>query len=290
MHIELLIDARATLGEGPLWCVDAQRLWWVDSLGRTVHACDATGGDRRQWSVPAEIGSLALRAGGGAVVSLRDGFHALDFTTGAVAPLAPVPMAGPGVRLNDGKVDRQGRFFAGQLDEGDQPIGTLVRLDADHSVHVLEGGITCSNGPCFSPDGRTFYFTDTFTRVIRAWDHDAATGMLSNPRPFADFDALHVRGWPDGATVDTEGCVWSTAVYAGRLIRFTPDGRIDREIGLPVAAITSLAFGGVDLDIVYVTSMARPVRGRAQREREAGGLFAVHGLGIRGIAENRFAG
>ncbi|MCU0868585.1 MAG: SMP-30/gluconolactonase/LRE family protein [Burkholderiales bacterium] len=290
MRIELLIDAQAQLGESPLWCVDTQRLWWVDALAQVVHACDARGEAARRWPVPSPPGAVALRAGGGAVLALRDGFHAFDPATGTTTPLASVPAAGPNVRMNDGKVDRQGRFFAGQLDADDQPIGRLFRLDADHRVHTLADGITCSNGPCFSPDGRTFYFTDTFMRAIHAFDLDLATGALSNRRVFADFAALRLRGWPDGATVDADGGVWSVAVHAGRLLRFTPDGALDRQLGLPVAGATSVAFGGAELDVAYVTSMRRPGSGRMPREREAGGVFAIHGLGVRGLPENRWAG
>jgi L-arabinonolactonase len=155
-------------------------------------------------------------------------------------------------------------------------------------VRQLDEGIICSNGPCWSPGNRVLYFADTTRKVIYAYDYDLATGAAANRRVFASFATL--RGYPDGATVDEEGFVWSVEVYSGRLIRFAPDGTIDRMVGLPVASATSISFGGPELDIAFVTSMARPIAGVHPKEREAGGLFAVHGLGVRGLPEPRFAG
>ena len=289
LKIEVLGDQRDSLGEGPLWDVETQRLYWIDSYGPAVYSSDAAGGDRKSWRMPAEIGSMALREKGGAIVSLRDGFYTLDFDTGAVKLIARTHPGELKPRMNDGKVDRQGRFLAGSMDfEESDPVGRLYRLDPDLSVHQIDDNIICSNGPCFSPDGKTFYFADTGKKVIYAYGYDIDTGNLTSRRVFASFETL--RGLPDGATVDAEGYVWSAEVYSGRLIRFDPEGVIDRIVGLPVQSTTSLIFGGRDLDIAYVTSMARPYKGNYHKEREAGALFAVHGLGVRGIAEPRFKG
>ena len=289
-RIELLVDARNELGEGPLWDVTEQRLYWIDSHGRTINRVDAEGGERKIWQVPEHIGSMCLRAGGGAVVALRNGFHFFDFETGLATPIADPEKENRRTRMNDGKVDRQGRFLAGYMDyEECQPLAGLYRLDPDLSVIPLEENIIVANGPCWSPDGGTFYFADSFRRSIWSYQYDQATGALLSRRLFANFEG-NLRGYPDGATVDEEGFVWSVEVYGGRLVRFAPDGTIDRLIGMPVDSITSVSFGGADLDILYVTSMARPYRGRRRCEREAGGLFAVHGLGVRGLAEPRFRG
>lgn len=291
LRIELLIDARATLGEGPLWDVAEQRLYWIDSLGNKVHRCDAAGGERRSWDVPENIGSMALRETGGAICALRDGFYSLDFETGAATKIADPDPGKPRIRMNDGKVDRQGRFVAGYMDyEERDPLCKLFRLDTDLSTHELDKDIICSNGPCWSRDGTVFYFADSFRRTIYAYDYDIATGGVSNKRPFADFEALGLPGFPDGATVDAEDHVWCAEVFRGRLVRFAPDGKLDRVVGLPVESTTSLSFGGAELDIAYVTSMARPISGVMPREREAGGVFAIHGLGVRGLPEPRFAG
>ncbi|HUC18656.1 MAG TPA: SMP-30/gluconolactonase/LRE family protein [Acetobacteraceae bacterium] len=289
-RIELLVDARNELGEGPLWDVNEQRLYWIDSHGCAIHRTDPHGQEHKSWRVPEHIGSMCLRAGGGAVVSLRNGFHFFDFDTGIAKPIADPESNIRRTRMNDGKVDRQGRFLVGYMDyEEREPLGGLYRLDPDLRVTKLEENIVVSNGPCWSPDGGIFYFADTFRRAIWSYQYDAATGDLLSRRIFANFEG-HLRGYPDGATVDEEGFVWSVEVYGGRLVRFAPDGTIDRMIGMPVDSITSVSFGGVDLDILYVTSMARPYQGRRRQEREAGGLFAVHGLGVRGLPEPRFRG
>ncbi|MBV8652618.1 MAG: SMP-30/gluconolactonase/LRE family protein, partial [Alphaproteobacteria bacterium] len=231
LRIELLIDAKAALGEGPLWDVEEQRLYWIDSLGPAVHACDPRGGSRRTWTLPEPIGSLALRKEGGAVLALKSGFHFLDFETGEVTRIAEPDPGEPRIRMNDGKVDRHGRFVAGYMDtEERDPLCGLFSLAPDLGVVQLDDSIICSNGPCWSPDDRVFYFADTTRKVIYAYDYDIATGMAANRRVFASFESL--RGYPDGATVDAEGFVWSAEVYSGRLIRFAPDGSIDRIVGL----------------------------------------------------------
>jgi sugar lactone lactonase YvrE len=291
LRIEVLIDAHAELGEGPVWDVAEHRLFWIDSLAAKVHSCDANGGAQRSWDVPEHVGSLALRNSGGAIVSLRDGFYSLDFASGACRKLVDPDPGKPRIRMNDGKVDRQGRFVAGYMDyEERDPICALFRLDPGGSVAKLDDGIVCSNGPCWSPDGRTFYFTDTYTREIRAYDYDTESGAASDPRIFCSFPAAGLKGLPDGATVDADGFVWSASVYEGKLVRLAPDGKLDRVVGLPVESTTSLGFGGPDLDVAYVTSMARAVKGMKPKEREAGALFAVYGIGVRGLPEPRFAG
>ncbi len=289
LRVEVLVEAADQLGEGPLWDVAEQRLYWIDSLGAAVHRCDPKGGDVRTWPLPEHIGSMALREQGGAVLALRNGFHFLELDSGAVTKVADPAPDSPRIRMNDGKVDRQGRFVAGYMDyeESDSLCG-LYRLDADLSVHKLDDGIIVSNGPCWSRDDRTFYFADTWKNTIFAYDYDLSTGAASNKRPWVSFDGL--QGFPDGATVDEEGFVWSVAVYGGQLLRFAPDGTLDRAVGLPARSVTSISFGGPELDVAYVTSMARPIKGVKPPEREAGHLFAVHGLGVRGLPEPRFRG
>ena len=289
LRIEVVCDIPNALGEGPLWDVQEQRLYWIDSYGPSIFSCDADGCNRKSWDVPKQIGSMALREKGGAVLSLRDGFYGFDFGTGTCSLIYETHPGEIRPRMNDGKVDRQGRFLAGSMDFQEQDgVGSLYRLDPDLSVEKLDQGIICSNGPCFSLDGKTFYFADTGHNVIYAYDYDIETGRPLSRRVFASFDNL--RGLPDGATVDAEGYVWSCEVYSGRLIRFDPSGVVDRIVGLPVQSTTSLIFGGPDLDIVYVTSMGRPHNGAYHREKEAGFLFAVHGLGVKGVAEPRFKG
>ncbi len=290
MRIEVLVDVKTTLGEGPLWDVDEQRLYWIDSFDGRVFRCTADGREIRCWDVPQKIGSMCLRRGGGAVLSLQRGFHFLDFETGEVTPIHDPEPDKPNNRVNDGKVDKQGRFLAGSMDTLEQgPNGALYRLDPDLKVTKLEDGIVVSNGPCWSPDGRIFYFADSWSGQISAYDYDPGTGGISNKRCFARME--HEGAGFDGATVDAEGGVWSTLVYVGKLVRYNPDGSLDRVIDMPVKKVTSVMFGGPDLDILYVTSMAKPPLPRFPADPALrGALFALHDLGVRGVPETRFAG
>jgi L-arabinonolactonase len=155
-------------------------------------------------------------------------------------------------------------------------------------VTKLEGGIIVSNGPCWSPDGQTFYFTDSWSGQISAYDYDLETGGIANKRTFCRME--HEGGAFDGATVDEEGCVWSALVYVGKLARYAPNGRVERVVDMPVKKVTSVMFGGPDLDVLYVTSMAKPPLPRFPGDPALrGSLFAIHGLGVRGVPEARFA-
>lgn len=290
MKIEIVVDVKTTLGEGPLWDVEQQRLYWIDATGMRVFRATAQGGEIRAWDVPARVGSIAIRKDGrGAICSLAKGFHALDFDSGDCTLIAEIEPERPATWINDGKVDRQGRFFAGTMDsQEDGPFGSLYRLDPDFSVHKVDSGIVVSNGPCWSPDGRTFYFADSWAGEIWAYDYDQSTGAVSNRRTFARLDTS-TGGAADGSTVDAEGCLWNAQVYDGKLIRYTPDGKVERVIEMPVKKVTSVMFGGPDLDILFVTSMAKPPLPRFPDDPvQRGSLFAITGLGIKGVAEPRF--
>ncbi|NKF23224.1 SMP-30/gluconolactonase/LRE family protein [Solimonas marina] len=291
MNIEIVTDLKTTLGEGPVWDVEQQRLYWIDSLDGRIFRGTQDGHEIRAWDVGSKIGSMALcRNGEQAVVALQSGLHLLDFKSGDLQLIVHPESDKPANRLNDGKVDRQGRFVVGSMDTmEDDASGRLYRLDPDLKLHVLDDNIVCSNGPCWSPDGRTFYFCDTWSGEIWAYDYDTETGAVSNRRTFAKVDTSS-GGAADGATVDAEGCLWQALVYGGKLIRYAPDGRVDRVIDMPVKKVTSVAFGGPDMDVLFVTSMAKPPLPRFPGDGQLrGALFAIKGLGIRGIAEQRFA-
>ncbi len=291
MRIAVLVDVKTTLGEGPLWDVDEQRLYWIDSFDGRVFRCTPEGGEVRSWDVPMKIGSMALRKGGGAVVSLARGFHFLDFKTGDVELIVDPEPDKEANRLNDGKVDKRGRFIAGSMDTmEDGPNGALYRLDPDLSLHQLDDKIVVSNGPCWSPDGDTFYFADTWSGEIWAYDYDQETGGVSNRRTFTKVDTSG-GGAADGSTVDAEGCLWNAQVYDGKLVRYAPDGSVDRVIEMPVKKVTSVMFGGPNLDVLFVTSMAKPPLPRFPGDGVLrGSLFAIYDLGIQGVPEPRFAG
>jgi L-arabinonolactonase len=164
------------------------------------------------------------------------------------------------------------------------------RLDPDLTVHKLDDRIVVSNGPCWSPDGRIFYFADTWSGEIWAYDYDLDTGAVANRRTFTKLDTSR-GGAADGSTVDAEGCVWNAQVYDGRIVRYTPDGKIDRVIEMPVKKVTSVMFGGPNLDILYATSMAKPPLARFPGDGVLrGSLFAIRELGVKGVPESRFAG
>lgn len=291
MRIEIVADLKTTLGEGPLWDVEQQRLYWLDSFDGRILRCTADGRELRAWDVGQKIGSMALRREGDrALVALQGGIYDLDLASGELTLIhAPEPDL-PHNRLNDGKVDRQGRFVFGSMDTLEESAsGRLYRLDPDLSLHVLDEGIICSNGPCWSPDGSTLYFTDTWTGEQWTYAYDTATGTVGERRTRNRIDTAG-GGAADGATVDAEGCLWQALVYAGQLVRYTPDGQVDRIIEMPVKKVTSVMFGGPELDVLYVTSMARPPLPRFPGDGQLrGALFAIHDLGVRGIAERRFA-
>ena len=297
IDVSICVDCTNTLGEGPVWDGAEQRLYWVDSMAPQIWRCAADGSDVRTWELPAMIGSLALRQNGGAVVALETGLHFFDFATGALEPLHHPEAGKDNVRLNDGKVDSRGRFIVGSLDmtaileptTHEARRGTLYRLDTDLTLHTLDHRIANSNGPCWSPDNRVFYFTDSVDDTISCYDWDEASGTPANRRDFAKLEPASI---PDGATVDAEGYLRSTlnGAFSGRgeLRRFAPDGTLDRVVPLPSTKPTSLTFGGPDCDIVFVTTMSIP--GQFPETPYDGRLLAVRGLGVKGLPGHRFGG
>lgn len=276
------------LGESPVWDEQRQRLVWIDALAGTIHMLSPLTGAVEQFSAPAPIGSLALRHDGGAILALRNGFAHYDFDRRLLTEGPSIGLDHPNVRLNDGKADPHGRFLAGTM-HGDRapnetPLGGLYRLDASGALELLETDLAVSNGPCFSPDGRTFYLADSARRIIWAYDY-GPDGPLANKRVFADTEAIGSSC--DGATIDADGHLWSVLVRIGKIARFAPDGTMVRTIDMPVRHPTSVSFGGLDLDILYVTSISRS-HALADDHPDAGGLFAVEGLGVRGLPALRF--
>lgn len=290
MNVEVLVDVKTRLGEGPLWDVESQRLYWLDGVAGTIFRCAADGSEVRAWDLPCRIGSMALRERGGALVALTNGLHLLDFETGELSFITDPEADMPNNCLNDGKVDRQGRFVVGSMDSNErEPTGNLYRVNADLSVGQLDGGIICSNGPCWSPDGKVLYFQDSYAGEIRAYSYDTETGMVGDQRTFAKLDTQ--SGAADGSTVDEEGYLWNAQVFDGKIVRYAPDGRIDRVIEMPVLKVTSVMFGGPDLDVLYVTSMGAQLHPHFPADGVLrGSLFAVSGLGVKGLPEKRFAG
>jgi sugar lactone lactonase YvrE len=289
MKIERIPTVHCRVGEGPVWDVAEQALYFIDIVGKAVHRFDPASGQTRSWNVGHLIGSMALREQGGAIVALKDGIFTLDLTSGNVELLAKADHIHPRAQMNDGKVDRRGRFVVGSGDSDIRdckPYGTLYRLDTDHSLHELDREIAISNGPCWSPDNKTLYFSDSLAHHVYAYDYDIATGNVANRRLFADTREL--GGIPDGATVDSDGLMWMAICEGAKVVAFRPDGRIERIIEMPITLPASVIFGGPKLDQLYVTSIDPRL---LEREPDGGGdTFVITGLGCKGIAEPRYAG
>lgn len=279
------------LGESPVWSAEAQCLWWINceqpaEILRWVPATQALS----RWPMPQRIGGLATKPDGGLLVALADGVYDFDTENGAVTLRAASPLP-PHVTLHECHCDRQGRFWVGSFDHrfpADRSAsgGAFFRLDHDVLTPVIEG-IAVANGLAFSGDGRSMYAASTPQRTVRVYDLDARSGALSNERTFLTL--LPGDGHIDGATVDAEGGYWLAVVAKGVIRRYLPDGTFDREISMPCANPTKPAFGGRDMDTLFVTSTRMRISPDGPGSDANGGLFTLS-AGIRGIAEPPFTG
>jgi L-arabinonolactonase len=287
VDIECILEAQAELGEGTLWDAQAQVLWWVDIWGKMIHRTDPETGTDEIFNAPKYVGCLGLRRKGGLVATLADGFYFFDPITGRFDHIIDPDADQPNTRFNDGKTDRQGRFWSGTVFEAPprptEYVGALYRLDPDLSCHKMVQGIGSSNGLAFSPDSRTMYFADSRGSFVWAFDFDPITGGIENRRVFIDFRST--GGCADGATVDAEGCYWSTMPESGKLCRFDPDGKMMRTIMLPTSIPTCCEFGGRNLDTLFVTTARL---GKLQ-DRFAGALLAID-VGVKGLTLPPFNG
>jgi sugar lactone lactonase YvrE len=283
-------DSVDLLGEGLLWDPDQSILYWVDSIGQLIRWIAPATGERHEFAAPSEVGMIAMRAGGGLIAALRDGLYFVDPSSGTFTPANLIDTGRADQRFNDGKVDRQGRLIVGTMHAIVPPdrkyFGRLYRVGADLAEHVLEDHIGCANGPCFSPDGRTFFFTDSHQRRISAYDYDVASGSVSNKRTILDTTLYNSPA--DGQTVDAEGFLWITLTGARKILQLDPNGKIERDIDVPFNP-TNVAFGGADMATLYVTSLNRTPNVQS-RGPGAGWLYAIEGLGVRGLPEPRFSG
>lgn len=280
---------RDLLGEVPIWCERTASLWWIDVLRSALHHLDtATGQITTATTQGGRIGSIALREQGGLLVANSEGIDFFDPGTGTQQPFAGYGRLGPAQRFNDGRVDRQGRFWVGSMHEEFLPQGTLFRVDTDGTITAIFGDIIVPNGIAFSPDSRTLYFADTRRFSMWSFDFDAATGMISNRTAFSDTKGK--PGRPDGSAVDSEGFIWNAEYAGGQIVRYAPNGRIDRTIDLPMSHPTSLCFGGPDLQTLFITSGSYTLSPDAlAAEPLAGAVIAIH-AGVKGLPEPRFGG
>ncbi len=292
-HIKTVTASRISeapdlLGESPVWDDQLGRLYWVDSMSKKIryyHPADHSHGDI---DVPQIIGSVGLGAPGTLVAGLADGIYSIEIETGAATPLYRLDPPNDRVRFNDGKVDRQGRFVCGGMGIYAEPVGEVLRVAPDGTAEVLANGLRITNSICFSPDGDTFYMADSLDKLVRAYSYGTGEEALSEPRMLVDTKPY--ASGPDGATVDSEGCIWIALVQTGQIARFTPDGDLDALIEAPTDMPTCMCFGGPDLKTLYVTSIKYSGSGRAISRHPLGGhLFAIEGLGVTGLPEPRFA-
>lgn len=288
---ECVVREEAIVGESPVWSRGEQALYWVDITGQRIHRFHPATGASKTFHLPEPVTALALRAKGGLVLSLRKAFALFDLDSQQLTYLGNPEVDRPENRFNDAQCDRQGRFWAGTMgaDQWDAPCGALYRLDADGSITRQQDQVICANGMGWSPDNRTMYFTESFRYAIFAYDFDAAAGTIANRRVFAEVDRAS-GGFPDGLTVDAEGHVWSVHNAIGRVVRYTPDGRIERTVELPVPRPCGCTFGGAGFDTLYITT-ARETLTPEQLAKYplSGSLFAAT-PGVRGLAEPQFAG
>lgn len=286
---DCIVKSANRLGECTLWDEREQALWWVDSRGPALWRHDPASGATRSIPLPEVVGSFCFRTGSGMVVAMASGFHFLDPGTGSLQPVADPEAHLPENRFNDGRCDRRGRFLSGTMcDARRDPTGSLYRLDADLSCTRLRGDLIVPNSIAWTPDDKVMYLADTYRHKISAYDYDIDSGSISNERLFVDA-GTH-PGRPDGSCMDADGCLWNAEYGGWRLVRYTPAGRIDRVIELPVSNPTCCCFGGRDLDVLYVSSATqRLTPEELAKQPLAGGVFAVR-PGVKGLPEARFSG
>lgn len=275
-------------GEGPLWNVDDGRLWWTDIHGQRVRRYDPTTGAIDAIAVPERLCAFAFIEGEREriLAAFATGIGVFDLRDGSIDWIAR-PEIDTGRRFNDGRVDRAGRFWVGSMVEDARAAprsAALWRVDGDRGSAIQQDRVQISNGLCSSLDGRTLYFADSPTRRIDAYDLDPATGRLANRRTFATI----AQGEPDGATVDTEDCMWIALWGAGQVARYSPAGELLQVVSLPVSQPSCVSFGGDDLATMYVTTSRLGMSAeQLTLEPQAGSIFAFK-PGAAGVAESRF--
>ena len=285
--VTCVVDCHNVLGEVPVWDVAEQALYWVDIEGKLLQRYAPATGQVDRWDMPERIASLALREKGGLIVAFASGIAFYDLGSGAIDWIARPEADKPGNRFNEGKCDRNGRFWAGTMDDSlAAHTAALYRVEPDRSVHKVLGNIGISNCFVWSLANDAFFFADTLDKRIYKFDYDHAAGTVANRRLFAETAGAN----PDGGTIDEEGYLWNAEWDAWRIVRYAPDGTIDRSVALPVQKPTSCMFGGRDLGTLFVTSAVWDLTPEALAEQpQAGGVFAVD-VGVRGVPEPRFAG
>lgn len=292
MNVRAVSEQRYQLGECPRWNSETQTLWWVDIVQHQIHHLKTATGEHGVIQLNEEIGCFTWRQQGGLVVALQSGLHFIDDIENPVlTPIADPEADKPWQRFNDGRCDPKGRFIAGTMNaRKDESFGTFYQLDTDLSVKPLIGKSWTCNGLAFSPDGKTLYWSDTpiQNRNIYRCDYNPETGEVSNETLF--FHVPEGMGRPDGASVDSEGNYWSAQYAGGRVLCISPEGKLLREILLPVTNPTMPCFGGPDLKTLYVTSASQGMSAEHLAENPMEGALLAVDLDVAGQVEVSFAG
>lgn len=279
-----------TLGESIIWDERSRRFWWVDVPAGVLYRGEEGGQAPDRWQLPEALGHVALTENPDRVVlGLASGLELFDATTGTRTRLATVPNPAQGMRLNDGRCDRHGHLVFGTMSEGGKgPRGAFWWFGAADGLRRLDlPEPAIPNSICFSPDGALMYFTDSTDKVIRVCDYDAMAGKVSNICIFSDPGPVNWE--PDGSCVDADGGVWNAQWAAARIVRYHPDGQLDRIIETPALQPTCPCLGGENFEVLYSTSARIGIE--AQRLGDADGqVLAWHGMGVKGLAEGRVAG
>ncbi len=271
---ELALDVRADLGEGPVWDIEQERLIWVDIMAGQIRAYRPGVGHERTWSLGEPVGAAVLRKSGGFLAAAQSGFWTVDEATGAKQKVAGYAGECAEIRMNDGKADAQGRFWAGTMAfDMRAGAGALYRLSGSSAETMVEG-VTISNGLDWTPDGRGMYYVDTMTGRVDLFDFDGETGRISGRRTFVTIE--EGAGYPDGMTVDAAGNVW-VALWGGWAVRcYSPEGELVGVVRAPASQTSSCAFGGKGLDELYITSARGGLSAAAlEKEPSAGSLFVA---------------
>lgn len=286
--VERIGDLTDVLGESAVWSTAESALYWVDIRHPAIRRWNSRTGQTDSWTMPELVGSIALRRDGGLLVALRRSLAFFDPASGALEHVAAPEEDRPQMRFNDGRCDRRGRFWAGTMNNDTRaPEGALYRLDATHRLVKIADGFSIPNSLAWSPDGTTLYFADSLRYAISAYDFEPETGELGAQRPFAQTQSPSI---PDGSTVDAEGYLWNAEYDGWRVVRYAPDGSVDRIVELPVQRPTSCAFGGPNLDLLYITTATqRLTAGELARQPLAGAVLAIE-PGVRGLPEPAYIG
>ncbi len=287
MHAELVLDCKNQHGEGIFWNPKDKCVWWADTEGRTIWSYDPEAGSHQVYDMPDRVCCFAACDTGGLIVAFANRVSLFDLDSGREEKICDFEPDNPETRANDGRTDRQGRLIVGGMNEvSGAANSSVICIDSDLTVSTLITGISCANSTCFSVDGKAMYFADTPNREILVYDYDPKVGAVTGVRQFASFEGE--PGLPDGSCIDAEGGVWNAEWSGRRVVRVSPDGIIDKVIEVPVWKPTCCAFGGKNLDTLFITtSRLNSDDDALAKEPLSGGLFAVK-PGFKGVEDTPF--